>query len=188
MNILIQENRELTLNSLVCKHMRWISTICVSFLCLLSSSSFANDYDAMQERIRLQMQSPDRHEFDAPKDEFRKAFKVFQFLGLKAGMVCIDVAAYAGYTSELLAAAVGTKGKVYSQNRERVLMNYAEGYYKRTMDERLANDRLPNVVMHLSEYEQIGLVDELDFAFLGNILHDFYHRDGETNALIFLKK
>jgi len=167
--------------------MRFLTVISISFFSLVASNSYAENYDAMQDRIRLQMQSPDRHEFDFPKDEFRKPFEVFRFLGLRTGMVCMDVAAYAGYTSELLAAAVGGEGKVYSQNRERVLMNYAEGYYKRTMDERLANQRLPNVSMYLREYDDLGLEGKLDFVFLGNILHDFYYRDGEANALLYLK-
>ena len=187
MNILKQVIKELTRYSLVCNHMRWISTICISLFCLVSNIAYAEDYDAMRARIHTQMQSPDRHEFDAPKDEFRKAFEVFRFLGLNTGMVCMDVAAYAGYTSELLAAAVGPEGKIYSQNRERVLMNYAEGYYKRTMDERLANQRLPNVELYLREYDALGLEGQLDFAFLGNILHDFYYRDGEANALLYLR-
>jgi predicted methyltransferase len=150
-------------------------------------AKFAENYLAMQIRIDHQIQASDRHEFDLPKDEFRKPFEVFQFLGLEAGMVCMDVAAYAGYTSELLGAAVGVNGKVYSQNRERVLLNYAEGYYKLTMDERLANNRLPNVELHLAEYDALGLEGQLDFAFLGNILHDFYYRDGEANALLYLR-
>nr|NIP19256.1 class I SAM-dependent methyltransferase [Xanthomonadales bacterium]NIX14042.1 methyltransferase domain-containing protein [Xanthomonadales bacterium] len=54
------------------------------------------------------------------------------------------------------------------------------------MDERLANDRLPNVVLHIAEYEDLGLEEELDLAFLGNLFHDFHYRDGRDNALRFL--
>jgi predicted methyltransferase len=147
----------------------------------------ADQFSAMEARINAQMEVSDRHEFDLPRDEHRKPFETFRFLGVEAGMTCMDVAAYAGYTTEMLSAAVGKDGKVYSQNRERVLLNYADGYYKRTMDERLLDNRLPNVVLHLSEYGQIGLEGQLDFAFLGNILHDFYYRDGETEALLYLK-
>jgi len=186
-NTLKQGNRKLVQRGFVSIHMRWISVIYISLFCMLSFYSYAEDYNTMQARIHLQMQSPDRHEFDIPKDEFRKTYEVFRFLGLKAGMVCMDVAAYAGYTTELLSAAVGLEGKVFSQNRERVLQSYAKGYYKRTMEERLANDRLPNVEIYLREYDDLGLDGELDFAFLGNILHDFYHRDGEANALLFLR-
>ncbi len=142
---------------------------------------------SMAARIQRQMRTRDRHKFDLPRDEHRKPFEAFSFLGVQPGMTVMDVGGYAGYTTEMLAAAVGADGKVYSQNRETVLMNYAEGYYKRTMDERLTNNRLPNVVSHLSEYDDLRLDDELDFAFLGNIVHDFYYRDGEATALAFLK-
>ncbi len=161
--------------------------IVLVLLLILSAAVNANDMQAMADRIDKQMQVPDRHEFDLPRDANRKPFETFSFLGLQDGMVVMDVGAYAGYTSEMLAAAVGPKGKVYSQNREAVLLEYAEGYYKRTMDERLANNRLPNVVLHIKEYDDLGLEDQLDFAFLGNLLHDFYYRDGEANALLFLE-
>ncbi len=102
-------------------------------------------------------------------------------------MVALDVGAYAGYTTEMFAAAVGPDGKVYSHNTEKVLKTYADGYYDRTMTERLANDRLPNVVLHLREYDDLGLDEEVDVTFLGNLLHDFYYRDGEDNAIAFLE-
>jgi len=159
----------------------------IILLLTLSVSINADDMQAMEDRIEKQMQVADRHEFDLPRDATRKPFETFSFLGLQSGMVVLDVGAYAGYTTEMLAAAVGPKGKVYSQNREEVLLRYAEGYYERTMDERLANNRLPNVVLYIREYDDLGLNGELDFAFLGNLLHDFYYRDGEANTLLFLE-
>lgn len=146
----------------------------------------ADELEAMAARIEAQMQAPDRHRFDAARDGGRKPFETFRFLGLREGMTALDVGAYAGYTTEMLSAAVGPTGKVYSHNRERVLTHFADGYYQRTMDERLANGRLPNVVLHLSEYDALGLDGTVDFAFLGNLLHDFYHRDGREQALAFL--
>ena len=146
----------------------------------------ADETDPMAVRIAEQQKSSDRHEWDFRRDAARKPYEVFRFLGLEEGMVALDVGAYAGYTTEMLAAAVGPTGKVYSHNTEQVLRTYAEGYYERTMTERLANDRLPNVVMHLREYDDLGLDDEVDVAFLGNLLHDFYYRDGEANAVAFL--
>lgn len=148
--------------------------------------SLAGEPDSMAVRIQQQMDAPDRHQFDARRDKGRKPFETFRFMGIAEGMVVMDIGAYAGYTTEMLAAAVGPSGKVYSQHREEVLVTYAKGYYKRTMDERLANNRLPNVVLHISEYESLGLDAELDFAFLGNMIHDFYYRDGEQKALSFL--
>ena len=152
-----------------------------------SAIALAGEAEDMAARIERQMAVPDRHSFDLPRDAARKPFETFQFLGLKAGMTVMDVGAYAGYTTEMLAAAVGPQGKVYSQNTEQVYLRYADGYYKRTMDERLAGDRLPNVVMLIAEYDELGMEGELDMAFLGNLIHDFLNRDGEVLAVRFLK-
>ena len=159
-----------------------LAAVCLG-LCATGAGDAAQ---AMAERIEAQMQAPDRHRWDERRDASRKPFETFRFLGLRAGMTAMDVGAYAGYTTEMLAAAVGPQGKVYSHNRERVLTNYADGYYQETMQERLANDRLANVVLHVREYDDLGLVDTLDLAFLGNLLHDFYHRGGRARALAFL--
>ena len=141
---------------------------------------------AMYERIRAQQQREDRHEYDQPRDRARKPFDAFQFLGLEAGMTALDVGAYAGYTTEMLSAAVGPEGHVYSQNTEQVLNRYADGYYQRTMEERLAGDRLPNVTLHITEYDDLALDGTVDVAFLGNLLHDFYYQDGRDQAVLFL--
>jgi len=146
----------------------------------------ADEIDPMGVRIAEQQKAPDRHQHDFRRDAARKPYEVFRFLGLDEGMVALDIGAYAGYTTEMLSAAVGPQGKVYAHNTVEVLKTYADGYYERTMTERLANDRLPNVVLHLREYDDLGLDNEVDFAFLGNLLHDFYYRDGEDNALAFL--
>ncbi len=140
----------------------------------------------MRERIETQMAAPDRHEFDLPRDAGRKPYDAFVFLGVREGMVALDVGAYAGYTTEMLAAAVGPSGRVYSHNTRRVLERYAEGYYQRTMTERLAGDRLPNVELLITDYDDFGLKGVVDVAFLGNLLHDFYYRDGRDQAVAFL--
>ena len=152
---------------------------------LLWSAAIAAD-PAMQARIEAQMQVPDRHEFDGRRDAARKPYETFRFLGIEAGMTVLDAGAYAGYTSEMLAAAVGAGGTVYMQNTRRVIERYAEGYYERTIEERLGDDRLPNVVLHIAEYDEIGLEGQIDVAFLGNLLHDFYYRDGREQAIRFL--
>jgi predicted methyltransferase len=146
----------------------------------------ADEIDPMAVRIAERQKAPDRHQWDFRRDAARKPYEVFRFLGLEEGMVALDIGAYAGYTTEMLSAAIGSDGKVYAHNTEEVLKTYAEGYYYRTMVERLANDRLANVVLHVREYDDLGLDNEVDFAFLGNLLHDFYYRDGEANALAFL--
>lgn len=166
--------------------MRIIKLFLAAFSLLAGQAASADDASEMEARIRQQMASPDRHEWDLRRDVPRKPLETFQFLGLKAGMTALDVGAYAGYTTEMLAAAVGPSGTVYMQNTQEVIEEYAKGYYERTIAERLANNRLPNVILHVREYDRLGLQDQVDVAFLGNILHDFYHRDGEDHALAFL--
>ena len=153
---------------------------------VLTGLVHADETDPMAIRITEQQVAADRHEFDFRRDAARRPYELFRFLGLEEGMVALDVGAYAGYTTEMLSAAVGPRGKVYAHNTEKVLKTYADGYYDRTMTERLGNDRLPNVFLHLRQYDDLGLDNEVDFAFLGNLLHDFYYRDGEENALAFL--
>lgn len=162
-----------------------LSTLAPEEIIALVDTS-ASSADPMAIRISKQQKAPDRHQWDFRRDPARRPYEVFRYLGIEEGMTALDVGAYAGYTTEMLSAAVGPQGKVYAHNTEEVLRTYADGYYDRTMAERLANDRLPNVVPHLREYDDVGLDDEVDVAFLGNLLHDFYYRDGEENALGFL--
>ncbi len=165
----------------------WMRGLALAVACTAGWSVGADDaHEAMAARIEAQQQAPDRHRFDAPRDAARKPFAAFRFLGLREGMTALDVGAYAGYTTEMLSAAVGPTGKVYSHNRERVLTHFADGYYGRTMEERLANDRLPNVVQHVREYDDLGLDGTVDVAFLGNLLHDFLRRDGREGAVALL--
>ena len=154
---------------------------------MLPAAAVADLTDTMEERIAKQQKAPDRHEFDFRRDAARRPYDVFRFMGLEEGMTALDVGAYAGYTTEMLSAAVGPDGKVYLHNTEEVLKTYADGYYDRTVAERLADNRLPNVELHLREYDDLGLDGQVDFAFLGNLLHDFWYRDGEQNALAFLE-
>jgi predicted methyltransferase len=151
---------------------------------LVASLASADDASEMKQRIAAQQMAPDRHEWDQRRDVARKPYQAFMFLGLEPGMHVMDVWAGAGYTSEMLSAAVGPSGKVYSHNTEVVLNTYADGYYKTTMDERLANNRLPNTVLHISDIDDFGLDEELDLVFWGNNLHDYYyHEEGQVNAL-----
>ena len=170
------------------RHLGRIASLVAAALCAVGGvAGLADEAAEMAARIEAQMQAPDRHRFDVPRDAARKPFETFRFLGLREGMTALDVGAYAGYTTEMLAAAVGPTGKVYSHNRERVLTHFADGYYGRTMEERLANDRLPNVVLHLREYDDLGLEGTVDVAFLGNLLHDFHRRDGRDGAVAILE-
>jgi predicted methyltransferase len=62
--------------------------------------------------------SPDRPAADQQLDPGRKPEQMLAFFGIEPGMKVADLWAAGGYTTELLARAVGPSGKVYSQNGE----------------------------------------------------------------------
>jgi len=59
--------------------------------------------------------SPDRTAADRENDRRRKPEQILGFIGLRPGMVALDVVAGGGYTTELLARGLGPTGKVYAQ-------------------------------------------------------------------------
>lgn len=60
--------------------------------------------------------APDRSDDDRKADERREPAKLIDFTGVKPGMKVLDLMAGGGYTTELLARAVGPKGTVYAQS------------------------------------------------------------------------
>lgn len=67
------------------------------------------------------VQAPNRTPADRANDVRRKPAELLAFMGLRPGMVALDVVAGGGYTSELLARAVGPSGRVYAQFQPREL-------------------------------------------------------------------
>ena len=72
-----------------------------------------------KERIAEILASPDRREADRTNDIRRKPADMLAFIGIRPGMVALDVVAGGGYTTELLARAVGPTGRVYGQSAPR---------------------------------------------------------------------
>lgn len=68
------------------------------------------------DRIAAIVASPDRSATDRALDARRKPVDMLAFIGVRPGMTVLDLSAARGYTSELLARAVGPSGKVYAQN------------------------------------------------------------------------
>jgi predicted methyltransferase len=72
-----------------------------------------------EERIAAIVASPDLSAADRTNDLRRKPVPLLAFIGLGPGMTALDLSAGGGYTSELLARAIGPSGHVYSQTRPR---------------------------------------------------------------------
>lgn len=76
-----------------------------------------------QARIAEIVASPDRSEADRRNDVRRKPQEMLAFIGVRPGMVALDVSAAGGYTTELIARAVGPTGTVYGQSPPRPPMS-----------------------------------------------------------------
>jgi predicted methyltransferase len=63
--------------------------------------------------------SPDRSAADRTNDQRRKPEQMLVFIGVRPGMTALDLSAAGGYTTELLARAIGPSGMVYGQSRPR---------------------------------------------------------------------
>src|SRR6478672_5631159 len=69
-----------------------------------------------RERIAEIVASPDRSAADRTNDQRRKPELMLAFIGIRPGMVAMDLSAGGGYTTELVARAVGPTGRVYGQS------------------------------------------------------------------------
>src|SRR6476661_10265434 len=71
------------------------------------------------EQIARIVRNSDRTAADRTNDERRKPEQMLGFIGIRPGIVAVDLSASGGYTTELLARAIGPSGKVYGQSRPR---------------------------------------------------------------------
>ena len=150
-----------------------------------NAGTAAADDTAMAARIEAQLQAPGRDKYDAAKDPGRKPVAVAEFFGVRDGMTVLDMITGAGYSAEILSAAVGPDGIVYAQNSHFVT-RLIDGAHHKAMLGRLDGDRLPNVRYIVVDVEDMPFDNEIDMAFWGTNMHDIYHRDGEAATLAFL--
>ena len=71
------------------------------------------------QRIAAIVASPTRTDADRANDLRRKPEELLAFIGIRPGMVALDLSAGGGYTTELLLRAVGADGEVYGQSAPR---------------------------------------------------------------------
>ena len=86
-------------------------------LCLFAGVAMAQVLSPQQ--IKDIVASPDRSAADRTNDLRRKPEQMLAFIGVRPGMVALDLSAAGGYTTELLARAIGPTGKVFGQSRPR---------------------------------------------------------------------
>ncbi len=98
--------------------------------------------------ITVSLLAPDRSDADKALDAGRKPVEFIAFTGARPGMRVAELGAGGGYTTELLARAVGPGGKVYAENPEMI-----RGFAGKAWDERLAKPVNANVVRVDREFD-----------------------------------
>jgi predicted methyltransferase len=91
----------------------------------------------------------DRSEADRALDAGRQPAEMLAFFGIGPGMRVAEIGAGTGYTTELLARAVGPTGRVYGQNPKFILERFAE----KPWSERLAKPVNARVVRVDREFD-----------------------------------
>jgi predicted methyltransferase len=107
----------------------------------LAQSTSTPDYEAI-------VASPDRSDADRQTDLRRQPAKMLAFTGVKTGMKVLDMGAGAGYSTELLARAVGPGGTVYAQESAFVMERVKDKF-----DVRAQSPAMKNVVHIIRNYD-----------------------------------
>jgi predicted methyltransferase len=93
--------------------------------------------------------APDRSDADRQSDQRRDPAKTLAFTGVSEGMKVLDMEANAGYSTELLARAVGPTGTVWAQDPAAII----ERFVKDKFDIRANSPAMKNVVHVIREFD-----------------------------------
>lgn len=122
-----------------------------------------------QPDYRALVAAPDRAPEDRALDAGRHPAELLEFAAVRPGMKVGEIASGGGYTTELLARAVGPSGVVYGQNSKFILERFAE----KPWSARLAKPVMKNVVRIDSDFSEPFPETVRDLDLVVNVL--FYH-------------
>jgi predicted methyltransferase len=109
---------------------------------MVATSRVAEAQDAKAPDYEAIVAAPDRSDADRQTDQRRQPAKLLAFTGAGPGMKVLDMEANAGYSTELLARAVGPDGVVYAQDPAALI----ERFVKDKFDVRAQKPAMKNVV------------------------------------------
>ncbi len=144
-----------------------------------------------RERIAEIVASPDRRPADRKNDLRRKPEEMLAFIGIRPGMVVLDLSAGGGYTTELLARAVGPSGRVYGQSapRDSAAPRLSS---PQALGERAKNPAAGNIIALVRKFEDPVppelASNALDLVTLMFNYHDLGHMNvdrGQMNRAVF---
>lgn len=120
--------------------------------------------------LQAVVDAKDRSEDDKKLDAGRHPAELLSFFGVAPSMKVAELGAGGGYTTELLARAVGAKGKVYGQNSKLILERFAD----KPWSERLKKAAMKNVVRLDREFDAPfpAELKDLDAVYIVLLYHD----------------
>lgn len=152
----------------ILRHARAVGIVAVFSMFAASISVTAQDArtpDTKAPDYEAIVASPDRSDADRQTDVRRRPARLLAFTGVKTGMKVLDMGAGAGYSTELLARAVGPRGAVYAQESTAVMERVKDKF-----DIRAQKPDMKNVVHLIRNYDdplppEIGGLDLITFFF-----------------------
>ena len=136
---------------------------CLSF----SMAAFADGHTAIERAVA----NGARPDADRLRDADRKPGQVLEFFAIEPGMKVIDVFAGGGYYTEILSYVVGEEGEVTLYNN-----GGWDGFVGTGVEERLEENRLPNVRSVVMEANELSLEEAyFDAAVFVLGYHDLYY-------------
>lgn len=156
-----------------------MKTVLVFSTALLAGcASMTAERPLAQADVARIVASPDRSAADRKNDLRRKPEQMLAFIGVRPGMSALDLNSGGGYTTELLARAVGPKGKVYAQGTKPPSPRLAE---------RTRNAALSNIVPVTRPFENPAppeaAASGLDLVSFMFNYHDLGHWGVDRSAL-----
>lgn len=126
---------------------RWLPIMLTTLGLACAANSFAaaqsDNPQAVDEIYRQAVANPIRTDDDRLSDAQRKPLEFLQFTRVRPGMQVLDVAAGGGYTTQLLALVVGSKGEVWAQGTRK----------GQVLQARLANHPQANIIPVVQPFE-----------------------------------
>lgn len=142
---------------------RWIAAALAISLFPVAASA--------QTDVQSAVAAPGRPADQVALDAGRKPAEVLAFLGLKPGDVAADIMAGSGYYTEIMARAVGPKGKVIAVEPEQ----FYTGQPKAIAAWDALKVRATNVELAVGPFGTLAAAPaSLDFALMHLVYHDLY--------------
>lgn len=114
---------------------------------------------------------------DRARDPSSRPAEVLTFLGLQPGMTVLDLNAATGYYTEILARAVGPRGRVIAENHPGAIPMLGAA-----MTARYERNRLPNVTSLIARHDELRpAAGSLDMVLMSMTYHDTYWYDARVD-------